>query len=82
MKLSGTVQSVSERAVVVRVGSVQVIVTNDRNRNTNFESLDLDPMVTDIIVVKMGYLVPELYDMRADWIMALTPGEWIRIWKV
>ena len=22
----------------------------------------------------LGYLVPELYDMRADWIMALTPG--------
>jgi len=31
-------------------------------------------MGTDIIVVKMGYLVPNLYDMRADWIMALTPG--------
>ena len=26
------------------------------------------------MVVKIGYLVPELYDMRADWIMALTPG--------
>jgi microcystin degradation protein MlrC len=25
-------------------------------------------------VVKIGHLVPELYDMRADWIMALTPG--------
>jgi microcystin degradation protein MlrC len=24
--------------------------------------------------VKIGYLVPELYDMRGDWIMALTPG--------
>jgi microcystin degradation protein MlrC len=27
-----------------------------------------------LIVVKIGYLVPELYEMRADWIMALTPG--------
>jgi microcystin degradation protein MlrC len=26
------------------------------------------------VVVKIGYLVPELYDMRGDWIMALTPG--------
>ena len=26
------------------------------------------------VVVKIGYLVPELYDMRADWVMALTPG--------
>ena len=24
--------------------------------------------------VKIGYLVPELYNMRGDWIMALTPG--------
>ena len=26
------------------------------------------------MVVKIGYLVPELYNMRGDWIMALTPG--------
>jgi microcystin degradation protein MlrC len=24
--------------------------------------------------VKIGYLVPELYDIRGDWTMALTPG--------
>ena len=30
--------------------------------------------MADILVVKIGYLVPELYDLRADWIMALTPG--------
>ncbi len=24
--------------------------------------------------MKIGYLQPELYDMQADWIMALTPG--------
>jgi microcystin degradation protein MlrC len=26
------------------------------------------------LVVKIGYLVPELYDLRGDWIMAMTPG--------
>jgi microcystin degradation protein MlrC len=26
------------------------------------------------LVVKIGYLVPELYDIRGDWVMALTPG--------
>jgi len=36
--------------------------------------LGLNPSETDIIVVKIGYLVPELYEMRGDWIMALTPG--------
>jgi microcystin degradation protein MlrC len=25
-------------------------------------------------VVKIGYLEPELYAMRADWLLALTPG--------
>lgn len=74
LRLKGTVESIGERAVVVKVGSVKVIVTKDRNRNTNFRDLGLDPLKTDVIVVKMGYLVPELYNMSADWIMALTPG--------
>ena len=26
------------------------------------------------MVVKIGYLEPELYAMKKDWIMALTPG--------
>ena len=25
-------------------------------------------------MVKIGYLVRELYDIRGDWVMALTPG--------
>lgn len=74
VKLVGTLQSISESAIVVKVGSVQVIVSKDRNRKTNFSELNLDPIETDIIVVKMGYLVPELYNMQADWIMALTLG--------
>lgn len=28
----------------------------------------------DVVVVKIGYLEPELYDMAADWMLALTPG--------
>ena len=39
-----------------------------------FDRLGLNPRETDILIVKIGYLVPELYDMRADWVMALTPG--------
>ena len=29
---------------------------------------------SDLLVVKIGYLVPELYNIRGDWVMALTPG--------
>ncbi len=31
-------------------------------------------MDVDILVVKFGYLIPELYDMRWGRIMSLTPG--------
>jgi microcystin degradation protein MlrC len=81
--LSGTVEAIekgdrnADVEVVVKVGSVNVIVTKRRkpyHRESDFTNLGLNPRETDIVVVKIGYLVPELYDMRADWIMALTPG--------
>jgi microcystin degradation protein MlrC len=54
-----------------------VIVTKKRkpyHYEKDFTQLGLNPRETDIVVVKIGYLVPELYEMRADWIMAQTPG--------
>ncbi|TFG75487.1 MAG: M81 family peptidase [Flavobacteriales bacterium] len=83
VKLSGTIMAIeqgdinAETEVVVKVGSINVIVTKKRkpyHRESDFTRLGLNPRETDIIIVKIGYLVPELYDMRADWIMALTPG--------
>ncbi|WP_234573258.1 M81 family metallopeptidase [Rhodohalobacter sp. 614A] len=67
----------AETEVVVKIGSANVIVTKKRkpyHHESDFTNLGLNPRETDIVVVKIGYLVPELYDMRADWIMALTPG--------
>lgn len=81
--LKGVVKSIetgdehAETEVVVQVGSVNVIVTKKRkpyHKEVDFTRLGLNPRKTDIVVVKLGYLVPELYDMRSDWIMALTPG--------
>ncbi|MCE7054458.1 M81 family metallopeptidase [Algoriphagus sp. AGSA1] len=81
--LKGTVEAIKEGdgaaevEVVVRAGSVHVIVTKKRkpyHNESDFTNLGLNPREADIVVVKIGYLVPELYDMRADWIMALTPG--------
>ncbi len=63
--------------VVVKVGSVNVIVTKKRkpyHRENDFTRLGLNPRESDIVVVKIGYLVPELYNMRAGWVMAQTPG--------
>jgi microcystin degradation protein MlrC len=83
IRLSGTVAAIehgdkhAETEVVLRVGSVHVIVTKKRkpyHLEADFTRLGLKPRDTDIVVVKIGYLVPELYEMRGDWIMALTPG--------
>ena len=83
IKLKGVVETIhhgdrnAETEVVVRVGSVQVIVTKNRkpyHYESDFTNLGLNPRKADIVVVKIGYLVPELYNMRGDWIMALTPG--------
>lgn len=83
IKLSGVVKAIrhgdknAEIEVVLKVGSVSIIVTEKRkpyHYEADFTRLGLNPQETDIVVVKIGYLVPELYNMRADWIMALTPG--------
>ncbi len=83
VRLSGTITSIehgdkyAETEVVVKVGSVFVIVTKKRkpyHKEIDFTRLGLNPRKTDIVVVKIGYLVPELYNMRAGWLLALTPG--------
>jgi len=83
VRLTGTVRAIehgdihAETEVVVQIGSVHVIVTKKRkpyHRESDFTRLGLNPREANVVVVKIGYLVPELYDMRADWIMALTPG--------
>jgi microcystin degradation protein MlrC len=83
IELSGTIEAIehgdvhAETEVVVKVGSVSVIVTKKRkpyHHESDFTNLGLNPRKTDIVVVKIGYLVPELYNMRGDWIMAQTPG--------
>ena len=56
---------------------MHIIVTEKRrgyHREGDFTKLGLDPRATDIVVVKIGYLEPELYAMQADWMMALTLG--------
>lgn len=81
--LKGTVEAIKEGdeaaavEVVVKVGSVHVIVTKKRkpyHNESDFTNLGLKPREANIVVVKIGYLVPDLYNMRADWVMALTPG--------
>jgi microcystin degradation protein MlrC len=63
--------------VVLRVGSVHVILTRLRkpyHHEHDFTDLALDPRAADVVIVKIGYLEPELFDMSAGWKLALTPG--------
>jgi microcystin degradation protein MlrC len=83
VRLNGEIRSIvsedadAEIEVVVRVGSVDVIVTRKRKPYhyvADFTRNGLNPAEADILIVKIGYLVPELYDLRDGWVMALTPG--------
>ena len=81
--LSGTVEAIrhgdkqAKTEIVLKTGNIDVILTSVRkpyHYARDFTHLGLNPHETDVVVVKIGYLVPELYNMRADWVMALTPG--------
>lgn len=81
--LTGTVEAIRHgdkdavTEVVIRTGSVHVILTELRkpyHHEHDFTDLGLDPRRADLVVVKIGYLEPELFEMSADWRLALTPG--------
>ncbi|KAL6882278.1 hypothetical protein HDV57DRAFT_54438 [Trichoderma longibrachiatum] len=63
--------------VVLQVGSVYAILTKFRkpyHKERDFTELKLNPRTADIVIVKIGYLEPELYDMAKGWMLGLTPG--------
>lgn len=80
--VTATVQKIFDdpaglRTAVLRVGGLQVIVTSRRHQYTTLEQFaraGMDPRECDILVVKIGYLEPDLYALAANWILALTPG--------
>ncbi len=62
---------------VVASGGVRAIVTGRRKPfhfMRDFTDLGLDPAAHDLTVVKIGYLVPDLFDAAKGWVLALTPG--------
>lgn len=81
VKIEGIVEAIrvtdTNKEVVIRHGGMQIIVTAIRkgyHYERDFTNLGLNPRTADIIMVKLGYLTEELYDMQADWMMALTKG--------
>jgi microcystin degradation protein MlrC len=62
---------------VVASGGVRAILTARRkpfHYMRDFRELGLDPAAHDLTVVKVGYLVPDLFDAAKAWCIALTPG--------
>jgi microcystin degradation protein MlrC len=83
VRLEGVVEALTEgddvsgRVAVVRVGGLRFLITERRkpyHKISDFLAGGVDPREADIVIVKIGYLEPELYDLAADWILALTPG--------
>ena len=65
------------RIAVVLCGGLRVIITEFRkayHQVADFAQIGLDPAEADIIVTKIGYLEPTLYDIAQGWTLALTPG--------
>ncbi|KAG8419488.1 hypothetical protein J3458_004347 [Metarhizium acridum] len=83
LTMTGTVYAMkygdrdAETEVVLQVGSVYAILTKLRkpyHKERDFTELSLRPRAADVVIVKIGYLEPELYDMAKGWMLALTPG--------
>ena len=80
--LRGTVRSLVDdprggRTAAIRCAGLTLIVTTKRNQYTEFEQferLGIDITRADVVVVKIGYLEPDLYETQKSWLMALTPG--------
>jgi microcystin degradation protein MlrC len=62
---------------VLEVEGVTLVVTADRRAFTSrrsFEAAGIEPQRHAVVVVKQGYLFPELREIAALALMALTPG--------
>jgi len=62
---------------VIASGGVRAILTTRRKPYhlvRDLTDLGLDPAAHDLTVVKIGYLVPDLFGAARGWMIALTPG--------
>jgi len=65
------------REAVVRIGGIELVLTARRRPFHNipdFTKLGLDPRLARIVVVKSGYLSPDLGPIANPSLMALSPG--------
>jgi len=58
---------------IIQTGSIYVVVGTS-SPTPNLTNTGINPGEMDIVMVKQGYLVPQWYDLQADWVMAQTRG--------
>jgi microcystin degradation protein MlrC len=58
---------------IIKSGSIYVVVGTS-SPTPPLDGTGVDPRKMDIVMVKQGYLVNQWYNMKGDWVMALTPG--------
>ena len=71
------VSDASERQAVLQIGGVTVILARRRrpyHLEADFLRLGIDPKTHKLIVVKVGYLVPDLKRIAGGTFLALSPG--------
>jgi microcystin degradation protein MlrC len=76
-EVRGRVLYCTEKGAVFRVNGVKIILIANAQRFTtpaDFLRFGIDPTTQSVIVVKQGYLFPELRKIATNAIMALTPG--------
>ena len=67
---------------VIAIGGIRAIITEHRKAYhsvDDFTAIGLDPAEADIVITKIGYLEPTLYELATRsgttaWTLALTPG--------
>lgn len=79
LKVKAVVEHVSRngREAVVLTEGIKLVIAADRRGYTRlqqFKDLGLDPLAFSIVVIKLGYLFPELRDIAPRHVMALSPG--------
>ena len=67
----------NHESAIVDVNGIKVVIMNSRRSFVtlrDFEELDINPLDFNIVVVKLGYLYPELRDIAPVHLIALTSG--------
>lgn len=72
-KISDSQPRRNSNIAIIKTGSIYVVVGTS-SPTPPLEGTGIDPSKMDIVMVKQGYLVNQWYNMKADWVMALTRG--------